>query len=133
MMIKKILCAIDRSPSSLQAFGYALALARWQSARLNLLEVIEEAPPPGVNRAPTSDGVPNETRTTLERDLRRVLTARRASDVKVEISLRNGNVVQEILAQAKTSRSDLVVIGSHGRARSSSGSSHAVGLRTRMQ
>ena len=98
-MIKKILCAIDRSPSSLQAFGYALALARWQSARLNLLEVIEEAPPPGVNRAPTSDGVPNETRTTLERDLRRVLTARRASDVKVEISLRNGNVVQEILAQ----------------------------------
>ena len=115
MMIKRILCAIDRSPSSLQAFGYALALARWQSARLNLLEVIEEAPPPGVNRAPTSDGVPNETRTTLERDLRRVLTARRASDVKVEISLRNGNVVQEILAQAKTSRPDLMVIGSHGR------------------
>jgi nucleotide-binding universal stress UspA family protein len=115
MMIKRILCAIDRSPSSLQAFGYALALARWQSARLNLLEVIEEAPPPGVNRAPTSDGVLNETRKTLERDLRRVLTARRASDVKVEISLRNGNVVQEILAQAKTSRPDLVVIGSHGR------------------
>jgi nucleotide-binding universal stress UspA family protein len=115
MMIKKILCAIDRSPSSLQAFGYALALARWQSARLNLLEVIEEAPPPGVNRAPTSDGVPNETRTTLERDLRRVLTARRASDVKVEISLRNGNVVQEILEQAKKSQPDLMVIGSHGR------------------
>ena len=115
MIIKKILCAIDRSPSSLQAFGYAIALARWQRARLNLLEVIEEAPPPGVSRAPTSDGVPNETRTTLERDLRRVLTARRASDVKVEISLRNGNVVQEILAQAKTSRPDLVVIGSHGR------------------
>jgi nucleotide-binding universal stress UspA family protein len=115
MMIKRILCAIDRSPSSLQAFGYAIVLARWQRARLNLLEVIEEAPPPGVSRAPTSDGVPNETRTTLERDLRRVLTARRASDVKVEISLRNGNVVQEILAQAKTSRPDLVVIGSHGR------------------
>lgn len=116
MMIKKILCAIDRSPSSLQAFGYALALARWQSARLNLLEVVEEAPPPpGVTRAPKSDGVPNETRTALERDLRRALTARRASDVKVEISLRNGNVVQEILAQAKTSRPDLMVIGSHGR------------------
>ena len=114
-MIKNILCAIDRSPSSLQAFGYAIALARWQNARLNLLEVIEEAPPPGVSRAPKSDGVPNETRTALERDLRRVLTARRASDVKVEIFMRKGNVVQEILAQAKASRSDLVVIGSHGR------------------
>ena len=114
-MIKNILCAIDRSPSSLQAFGYAIALAKWQRARLNLLEVIEEAPPPGVSRAPKSDGVPNETRTAVERDLRRVLTARRASDVKVEIVMRKGNVVQEILAQAKTSRSDLVVIGSHGR------------------
>ena len=115
MMIKNILCAIDRSPSSLQAFGYAIALARWQSARLNLLEVVEEAPPPGANRAPASGGVPTETRRALERDLRRVLTARRASDVKVEISMRKGNVVQEILAQARTSRSDLVVIGTHGR------------------
>jgi nucleotide-binding universal stress UspA family protein len=115
MMIRKILCAIDRSPSSLQALGYAIALARWQSARLNLLEVVEEAPPPGVSRAPKSDEVPNETRTALERDLRRVLTARRASDVKVEILMRKGKVVQEILAQAKAGRPDLVVIGSHGR------------------
>jgi nucleotide-binding universal stress UspA family protein len=115
MMIKNILCAIDRSPSSLQAFGYAIALAKWQSARLNLLEVIEEAPSPGVNRAATRDGVPAETRKALERDLRRVLTARRASDVKVEISMRRGNVVQEILAQGRASRSDLIVIGTHGR------------------
>ena len=115
MMIKNILCAIDRSPSSLQALGYAIALARWQNARLNLLEVIEEAPPPGVARAPKGDGLPKETRTALERDLRCVLTARRASDVKVEIFMRKGKVVQEILAQAKASRSDLVVIGSHGR------------------
>ena len=115
MMIKNILCAVDRSPSSLQALGYAIALARWQKARLSLLEVVEEAPPPGVTRAPKSDSVPTETRITLERDLRRVLTARRVSDVKVEIFMRKGKVVQEILAQAKASRSDLLVIGSHGR------------------
>jgi nucleotide-binding universal stress UspA family protein len=59
--------------------------------------------------------VPAETRTAFERDLRQILTARRASDVKVKIFMRKGNVVQEILAQAKTSRSDLIVIGSHGR------------------
>ena len=46
MMIRKILCAIDRAPSSLQALGYAIALARWQTARLTLLEVIDEAPTP---------------------------------------------------------------------------------------
>ena len=114
-MIKNILCAIDRSPSSLQAFGYAIALARWQGARLSLLEVIEEAPPPGVTRAPKSDDVPKETRVAVERDLRRVLTARRVSDVKVEIVVRKGKAHQEILAQAKTSRSELVIIGTHGR------------------
>ena len=59
--------------------------------------------------------MPHDTRAALERDLRRVLTARRASDVRVKILMRKGNVVQEILAQAKASRADLVVIGSHGR------------------
>ena len=53
-MIKKILCAIDRSPSSLQALGYAIALAKWQDARLSLLEVIEEAPSP-VNDADSEE------------------------------------------------------------------------------
>ena len=93
-MIKNILCAIDHSPTSLQAFGYAIALAKWQRARLNLLEVIEDAPSPGGRRALKSEGVPNEARAALERDLRRALTARRASDVKVEISMRKGRVVQ---------------------------------------
>ena len=113
-MIKSILCPIDRSPSSLQAFSYAIALARWQGARLTLLEVVEASGPVG-RRASANDSAPNDTRAALERDLRRVLTARRASDVKVKIVMRTGNVVQEILAQAKASRADLVVIGSHGR------------------
>ena len=114
-MIKDILCPVDRSPSSLQAFGYAIALARWQGARLNLLEVIEGAVPPGGRRAPGDHSVPHDLRAALERDLTRVLTARRASDVRVKIFMRKGNVVQEVLAQAKASRADLVVMGSHGR------------------
>ena len=113
-MIKNILCPVDRSPSSLQAFSYAIALARWQGARLHLLEVIEAAAPPR-GRVPADDSVPNDARVALERDLRRVLTARRASDVSARIFMRTGNVVQEILAQTKASRADLVVIGSHGR------------------
>ncbi len=105
-MMNRILCPVDRSPSSLQAFDYAIALARWRGGRLHLMEVIE---------TPTHDLVPIETRTNLERDLKRVLVARRVSDVNVAISLREGNIVEEIMAQAKASRSDLIVIGSHGR------------------
>jgi nucleotide-binding universal stress UspA family protein len=114
-MIKNILCPVDRSPSSLQAFSYAIALARWQGARLNLLEVIEAARPIVSGRVAEDDSVPNDTRAALERDLRRVLTARRASDVRVKIIMRKGVVVQEILAQTKASQADLVVIGSHGQ------------------
>jgi nucleotide-binding universal stress UspA family protein len=114
-MLKNILCPVDRSPSSLEAITYAIALARWQGARLHLLEVVESAAAASGRRAPEDDSVLNDTRAALERDLRRVLTARRAADVKVTIHMRTGNVVQEILAQARESRADLVLIGSHGR------------------
>ena len=114
-MIKNILCPIDRSLDSIQAFAYAIALAKWQGARLKLLEVIETAPPPGASRARKDEAVPKKVRTDFERDLRRMLVARRASDLKVEIFMRKGNVVEEILAQARASRSELVVMGSHGR------------------
>jgi nucleotide-binding universal stress UspA family protein len=115
MMIKNILCPIDRSPSSLQAFNRAIAIARWQGARLHLLEVIESAARPGGGAASKNAGVLNEARAALDRDLRQMLVARRVSDVKVEIVMRDGNVVREILAQVRDSRADLVVMGSHGR------------------
>jgi nucleotide-binding universal stress UspA family protein len=114
-MIKNILCPVDRSPSSLQAFGYAIALARWQGARLHLLEVIESAASPGGSVSLNHAGLLNEARAALAGDLRQMLVSRRASDVKVEIVMRAGNVVREILAQVRASRADLVVIGSHGR------------------
>ena len=114
-MIKNILCPVDRSPSSLQALGHAIAIARWQHARLNLLEVIEGPMRPSANRAPKQYEVPKEIRRSVESDLSRVLVSRRTSDIKSAIIVRTGNVVQEILAAAKSSRSDLLVIGSHGR------------------
>lgn len=99
-MIKHILCPIDRSPSSLQAFNYAIALARWQGARLHLLEVIESVALPVGSVGPKHAGVLDEARVALERDLRQMLVSRRASDVTVEIVIRDGNVVREVLAQA---------------------------------
>ena len=112
-MVKNILCPVDRSPSSLQAFDRAVAIARWRGARLHLLEVVESQPADRID--PNQAGMLNDTRADLERDLRQMLVSRRASDVKVEILMRTGNVVQEILGQARATRADLIVIGSHGR------------------
>ena len=115
-MIKNILCPVDRSPRSLQAFDRAIAIARWQGARLHLLEVIEPSAPGG-SVGPKPAGASGEIRAALEKDLRRMLVSRRAWDVEVEIVMREGNVVREILAEARDSRADLVVMGSHGRGR----------------
>jgi nucleotide-binding universal stress UspA family protein len=114
-MIKNILCPVDRSPSSLQAFDRAIAIARRRGARLHLLEVVDSVASAGGTVGPKQAGLLNEARATLERDVRQMLVSRRASDVKVEIVMREGNVVREILAQAADSHADLVVIGSHGR------------------
>jgi nucleotide-binding universal stress UspA family protein len=114
-MIKNILCPVDRSPSSLQAFDRAIALARWQGARLHLLVVIESVESWDGIVGTRHSGELNAVRAGVERDLRQMLVSRRASDVKVEIVMRAGNVVREILAHARASRADLVVIGSHGR------------------
>ncbi len=102
-MVRSILCPIDRSPSSLQAFDYAIALARWWDARLTLLEVV----------APEAQSA-SDLRAALHADLDRTLTARRVSDLGVEVVLREGAVVEEILARAASDRTDLVVMGSHG-------------------
>ena len=114
-MIKTILCAVDRSPSSLQALVYAIAIARWQGARLNVLEVIEGPTPPRASRTPKQYDMPKDIRRTVETDLKRVLVARRTSDIKSAITVRAGNIVREILAEAKSSKSDLLVMGTHGR------------------
>lgn len=115
MIIKNILCPIDRSPSSLQAFDRAIAIARWQGARLHLLQVIESVSSLAGSVGAKHVSALNEARAAFERDLRQMLVSRRASDLKVEIVMREGNVVREILAQAGESRADFLVIGSHGR------------------
>jgi nucleotide-binding universal stress UspA family protein len=114
-MLRNVLCPLDRSPSSLEALDYAIALARWQGARLHLLEVVEPVGSPRRGDGAKHSGALTGVRAALERDLRQVLVSRRAWDVKVEILMREGNVVREILAQAGDSRADLVVMGSHGR------------------
>ena len=60
-MIKNILCPVDRSPSSLQALGHAIAIARWQHARLNLLEVIEGLEKKGAHFKSLQDPIDTST------------------------------------------------------------------------
>ena len=102
-MIKNILCPVDRSPSSLEAFSYAIALARWQGARLNLLEVIEAAVPTGGSRVDEDD--------RLARLLPRSTSDGPGAQPVITVSKPSAAIVK--FARARSP--DLVVLGVSGR------------------
>jgi nucleotide-binding universal stress UspA family protein len=120
-LFRRILCAIDFSDCSMRALDYALSLAQEADAHLTVVNVVEL--PPGTY-AP--DGTPvalprglREYVGSLEADRRTRLQQAVPSSVRayctVETVLGQGKPSTEILRVADESKSDLIVIGVHGR------------------
>jgi len=120
----RLLCAIDFSESSIAALQFALSLAAESGARLTLLHVLqwpwEEPPAPKLDDLPAEQGAAlAEYRRYCERSALMRLEAlvpdsMRVSD-RVVMRLRNGKPHVQILEAATEERSDLIVIGVHGR------------------
>ena len=111
MQISRILCPIDFSECSRHALHHAMAIARWYEASVTVLHVFVNVPNMDVPGVPISD--PN-------RDLlvtrMQAFAGENPPDVRVHFVVRCASDVRaEILAQAQTFMSDLIVIGSHGR------------------
>jgi len=113
---KRILCPVDFSESSTRALAHAAALTRWYQADLTLLHV-----------APTFDavqvrgdlGVPVEfvtpvTREEVLSEMSRLLERTGASP-DAHLIAQVGDASTTIVRQALTTRTDLIVIGTHGR------------------
>lgn len=114
---KRILCPIDFSPAALQAFGFALDLARQAGGLVTLLHVVEwlaEDEP----RATAHFNVP-EFRSHMVNDARerlRSLVADESRDwVEIDHVIVSGRAHREILRAAKARAVDLIVMGSQGR------------------
>ncbi len=119
---QRILCAVDFSACSMAALGYAAALAEESRARLAAVHVIELAPPaydPLVGPAIDLPGYRQACETTSRERLRNVIpTAIRKSkniDAGIEEMVVCGKPHHEILRIAEEWRSDLIVLGVHGR------------------
>jgi nucleotide-binding universal stress UspA family protein len=110
--IKHILCPVDLSEPSRHAFQHALALARWYSADVTLLEVLWDAlPPVPFDPAfPRWRGSVDDARAELRKFGESVETA----GVQVTEKLFEGPVVTRILDEAERLPADLIVIGTHG-------------------
>jgi nucleotide-binding universal stress UspA family protein len=111
LAFKTILHATDFSESSNFAFGVACALARDYGARLIVLHV---APPLlGYYGEGAVIPAPQDYEASLMEDLEQV----KPTDpwIHVEHRLVEGDAAGEILRQAKETKADVIVMGTHGR------------------
>ncbi len=113
----RILCALDFSPASLQALGFAVDLARHGGGTVTVLHVIEwlaEHEP----RVPSSFDV-DAYRAHLVEDaqdrIRDVLPAEAATDVVIDAVVGTGRAHREVLRVATERAADVIVMGTQGR------------------
>ena len=118
--IKRSLCPIDFSDHSRHALDHAVAIARWYDSTITLLHV--SAAIPVAAYAPGTPILPSAVLTPADRDELRESMRRfagdegaGAGDVPVETEVIDGNTVTEILLAAERLKSDLLVMGTHGR------------------
>ena len=117
--IDHILCPMDFSPQSQQAYNYAVALARWYDARITVTHVVATRHAvetiPSFPAATLPPAAVDELRRTLAQDLERYVQTPEASGLRIDVMVQEApSVQQEILVQANMLDSDLIVISTHG-------------------
>ena len=113
--IQQILCPVDFSEHSRHAVHHAVALAKWYRASVTLLHVQS---PVGVPAGPP-EVLPTlvltrEQRQELLGSLRSMVATEAGEAVLTEVDVAEGNPFREIVERARTMKSDLIVMGTHG-------------------
>jgi nucleotide-binding universal stress UspA family protein len=117
VVFKRILCPIDFSPSSLQALGFALDLARQSNGKVTLLNVVEWL----AEEEPMTSAHFNvpEVRGQMRQDAEHRLHALVAEEPRTWSEIDNlvgfGRPHREILRTAELTSADLIVMGAQGR------------------
>jgi nucleotide-binding universal stress UspA family protein len=120
-MIKRILMATDGSKTSVRALKTAVELAKKIRAKLILVGVIDNRL--YVGRTMLAEDSPTRLAEPVEDYLMQIAGAYLADAAKLcgregvepEIVIRTGHPVEEILKEARRSKADMLVMGSHGK------------------
>jgi nucleotide-binding universal stress UspA family protein len=113
--IQRILCPVDFSDYSRHAVHHAVALARWYQSTITLLHVQSPvAVPAGPPEVLPTLILSREQRQELLASLKQLVTAEAGDAVPIEVDVAEGNPAREIVDRAKSSTSDLIVMGTHG-------------------
>ena len=121
-MYRRILVPVDGSAPSMVGLRHAIGLAKDQHARLRVLNIVDDLiiapmmmdPAGGSDLAYVLDSLRSDGRKVL----RKAAAAAEKSGVKAEtVQMESGGqlVSEAILMDARRSRADVIVMGTHGR------------------
>ena len=116
--LRRILYASDFSKASGRAFGTALAMANGKGGRLTILHVIVPlmplVPEQYVDLA-TLERLDAQSRKWSARRLKALAERARQAGVSAATLLREGDPAEHIARAARSTKADIVVVGTHGR------------------
>ena len=120
-MISKILVPSDGSKSAQRAAGYAVDLAKQLKASIIALSVIDmrsliaQTVSASETARHTVEPIEDYLREAAEGYAGEIKKLCDKSGVESKISIKMGHPVEEIIKEAKRSKANLIVMGSHGR------------------
>ena len=116
--IRRILYATDFSKASRRAFTTALAMAKANNAVLTILHVnvpIMPLVPEQVIRSDTWEKLDTEARRWSRRRLAGIAKRAKTTGTRANTLLMNGDPSQQIVHAARSTRAEMIVVGTHGR------------------
>jgi nucleotide-binding universal stress UspA family protein len=120
-MISKILIPTDGTKASKKAIDYAIGLSKQTKASLTILGVVDkgnfvtQAFPIDAAAIHLSRPVEDYLGQMVEGYVQHAEKQCKKKGVKPETVIRSGHPVEEIVKEARRSKSDLIIIGSHGK------------------
>jgi nucleotide-binding universal stress UspA family protein len=116
--IRRILCPVDFSDCSRHAFTHAVAIAKWYESTLTMFYAC--APVPISAYATVAPMMPSslvagENLNDVREAMRNLATTVETTNLPVENAIGEGQPAKEIVAKAAADKSDLIVMGTHGR------------------
>jgi len=117
-MFRRVLFGTDFSPASRPAFRRAIALARQSRGRLLIVHVVPSGMPMGAEGYVTPrmyQEMETAIRKSAQKQLDRLVAQAKKAGVAARGLLLTGAAPEAIALTARKERSDVVVVGTHGR------------------